>query len=134
MTDQETTEPREDEWQGMTPTDRGFTTPMVDDAFTALSDWRRRAVCLYFTERETDSATATELASGVAEYAAASSVEDGTEQSAIRSELVTTHLPALHELGLLDFDERSETVRYWGSPTVEKWANHADTVTDRTEF
>ena len=42
---------------------------------------------------------------------------------------VETHLPALDRIGLLDCDERSNAVHYWGHATVEKWVEHADAVT-----
>jgi len=46
---------------------------------------------------------------------------------------VETHLPALGRIGLLDCDERSNAVHYWGHATVEKWAEHADAVTQESE-
>ncbi|WP_236035362.1 DUF7344 domain-containing protein [Haloarcula rubra] len=127
--------PGEETWRGMTPQDRGLTTPMVDDVFEALSDWRRRAVCRYFTTCGGTGADVGTLAAAVAERGRETSLpEADTDVEAVEAELVETHLPELHRLGIVDYDERSEAVRYWGSPTVEKWAEHAAAVSDRTEF
>ncbi|WP_167768440.1 DUF7344 domain-containing protein [Haloarcula amylovorans] len=119
----------------MTPEDRGLTTPMVDDVFEALADWRRRAVCLHFqTTAETQTA-AGELADVVAQQGRDSGLpEVETDADAVESALIETHLPVLHRLAILDFDERSGTIRYWGCPTLEKWADHAAAVSQRSGF
>lgn len=135
MTDESSRGPAHDQWRGMTPADRGFTTPMADDVFAALSDWRRRAVCRYFATTAESAATVETLAAAVARRGRASSITtDDTTVEAIETELAESHLPALHDLGIVDFDARSQTVKYWGSPTVEKWVEHASAVTDRAEF
>ena len=127
--------PRDDEWRGMTPQDRGLTTPIIDDVFAALSDWRRRAVCRYLATCEDTGVDVETLAVAVAGRAQASGVADADATvEAVEQALVETHLPELDRIGLLDFDERSEAVHYWGHATVEKWAEHADAVTRRSEF
>lgn len=124
-----------EQWRGMTPQDRGFTTPMIDDVFDALSDWRRRAVCRYLATCSDSGVAVETVAAAVARRGQASGVaDDETTVGAVESELVETHLPMLDRLGILDFDERSQAVHYWGAPTVEKWADHADAVTRRNEF
>jgi len=40
-------------------------------------------------------------------------------------ELQHIHLPKLEDAGILEQDPRSETVRYWGQPSVEEWLEHA---------
>jgi len=118
----------------MTPTDRGLTTPMIDDVFEVLSDWRRRAVCRYLSTCDGGSIDVETLASVVAKRGQASGVTDEATTAAIETELVETHLPVLHRAGIVDFDKRSRAVKYWGAPTVEKWADHADAVTQQSEF
>jgi len=127
--------PRGEQWCGMTPQDRGLTAPVIDDVFAALSDWRRRAVCRYLATCEDSGVDVDTLAGVVARRGQASGVTDAdaTVESVERS-LVETHLPELDRLGLLDFDERSRAVHYWGHATVEKWAEHADAVTRHSEF
>jgi len=134
MTDQQSG-PSSEQWEGMTPTDRGLSTPMIDDVFEALSDWRRRAVCRYLVTCGDTGVDVERLATAVARRAQASELSgDETTAEAVERALVETHLPALDRIGLLDFDERSNAVHYWGVPTVEKWAEHADAVTRHTEF
>ena len=134
MSDQQNS-PQSDNWRGMTPQGRGLKTPMIDDVFAALSDWRRRAVCRYLVTCEDTGVAVEKLAAAVARRAQASGVaESEATVEAVERALVETHLPELDRIGLLDFDARSRAVHYWGHATVEKWAEHADAVTQRTEF
>ncbi|ACV46161.1 MULTISPECIES: DUF7344 domain-containing protein [Halomicrobium] len=128
MTNQPTGEPDGDEWRGMTPRDRGLTVPMIDDVFELLADWRRRAVVLHFVDTEASSATVEALATAVTQRGMGRDCLDVVSVSAVRTDLVEVHLPRLDEKGVLDFDRRSESVHYWGQPTVEKWAEHVDEV------
>jgi len=131
MSNQPTTEPGSDEWRGMTPRDRGLTTPMVDDVFGLLSDWRRRAVCLHFANDDAVSTVDVDtLATAVAQRGMGCAGITDTDESAVRDALVEDHLPELDRAGVLDFDERSGSVRYWGQPTVEKWAEYAAEVSE----
>lgn len=127
--------PGSEQWRGMTPQDRGLTTPMVDDIFEALSDWRRRAVCRYLANCDDSGVGVERLATAVARCGQAGSLpEQETTVEAVESALVETHLPALDSIGILDYDERSDAVHYWGLATAEKWAEHADAVTKTSEF
>ncbi|KYH27392.1 hypothetical protein HAPAU_00580 [Halalkalicoccus paucihalophilus] len=36
------------------------------------------------------------------------------------------HLPKLVETHVVEFDERTETVRYRGQPSLKKWIEHAE--------
>ena len=103
---------------------------MVDDVFALLADWRRRAVCRYFVTTGSQSAHVETLAAAVARRVSCDDIDPSeTREEAIRDALVEEHLPRLDRAGVLDFDERSESVCYWGNPTLEKWAEHADAVT-----
>lgn len=115
----------------MTPRDRGLTVPEVDDVFELLADWRRRAVCRYFVTTGSNAAHLETLVAAVARRSNADVDAGEACEDAIQKTLVEDHLPRLDEAGLLDYDARSDSVRYWGHPTVEKWAEHADAVTDR---
>jgi len=119
----------------MTPSDRSLSTADVDDVFEVLADWRRRAVCHYFASGDQTTANVAVLASAISEQEGTSTVDATTrrprlsEHSSKRSTC-----QVLHRIGLIDYDERSGAVKYWGSPTVEKWADHAQAVTQRTDF
>lgn len=123
--------PERDDWRGMTPCDRGLTTPMVDDVFALLADWRRRELCRYFATTGSDSAQVEALAAAVARRVGDHVDSAESREAAIEEALVEDHLPRLDQAGVLDFDARSGSVCYWGHPTLEKWADHADVVTDR---
>ena len=132
MTNQSTPGPESDDWRGMRPCDRGLSTPMVDDVFALLADWRRRAVCRYFVTTGSESAHVETLAAAVARRAPRCDLDRAeTCEEAVQESLVEDHLPRLDEAGVLDYDVRSESVRYWGHPTLEKWAEHADAVAKR---
>ncbi|MEF8828605.1 MAG: ArsR family transcriptional regulator [Haloarcula sp.] len=119
----------------MTPSDRTLSTEEVDDVFEVLADWRRRAICHYFASGDRSAADVAALATAISNQGGASTVGAAdTSASTIRTQLEEEHLPVLHRAGLIDYDERSGAVKYWGSPTVEKWADHAEAVTRRTEF
>jgi len=127
--------PESEQWRGMTPEDRGLTAPMIDDVFDALADWRRRAACQYLESCEKSGVSVERIADVVAERGRNSAVaNDETTPEAVADALVEPHLPMLDRLGVLDFDERSEAVHYWGIATVEKWADHADAVSQRNDF
>lgn len=131
MSNQSPSGPESENWRGMTPCDRGLTAPMVDDVFALLADWRRRTVCRYFVSTGSNSAHVETLAAALARRASDDVDASETTERAIRDALVEEHLPRLDEAGVLDFDERSESVCYWGHATLEKWAEHADAVTKR---
>ena len=126
MTNRSTPEPDSEEWRGMTPRDRGLTAPMIDEVFELLADWRRRAVVLHFADAGVSAAMVDELVTAVTQRGTNCPVLSVGDESAVRTDLVEVHLPRLDEAGILDFDRRSESVRYWGQPTLEKWAEHAD--------
>lgn len=65
-----------------------------------------------------------ELASRVRQLAE-DEPEDG-EHGDIVTALRERHLPRLIEACVVDFDERSETVRYHGQPSLEEWIEHAE--------
>jgi hypothetical protein len=117
------------------PSDEGETgpRPFIDGVFEALADWRRREVCQFFRETDASAATVEELAmllvgcqpSGAGDH-------DDLSHEELAVGLRERHLPLLDAAGVVDYDDRSSTVRYWGQPTVEKWLEHVSAV-DRFE-
>jgi DNA-binding transcriptional ArsR family regulator len=106
--------------------------PFIDSVFDALADWRRREVCQYFIETGAESATVDQLAMLLlaCEQPGVEERPDPTlDELAIQLE--HQHLPRLDEAGVVDFDDRSNTVRYWGQPTVEKWLEHVLAVDEK---
>lgn len=123
--------------QAGTPADEGQGTgeprPFIDDVFRALADWRRREICRYFRETAATTATVDELAflvRGCEPPSAATPVDTDHEDVAIALE--QRHLPVLDDAGVIDYDDRSDTVHYWGQATVDKWLEHV-VETDRCD-
>lgn len=117
------------------------TTPSLSLVFDLLSNNRRRYALYYlndqpdgvasvealtenvFTiERTTETPEGT-LASSASDIGPAGDPED--QQTGIRTELQHVHLPKLEDAGILEHDQRSETVRYWSQPSLEEWLEHA---------
>jgi hypothetical protein len=110
----------------------GESKPMIDDVFQALADWRRREICQFFRETGAETATVDELALLLAGCRPAHAAADQSCEDLV-AELEERHLTVLASAGVIDFDDRSGTVKYWGQPTVEKWLEHVAAVDRRTE-
>jgi len=97
----------------------------LDAVFDALSSQRRRAVvhCLA-------SCSGAEPVDALAERIAAweRDVHETTPRNhdeRVAASLRHSHLPKLAALGLIAYDERSETARFEGHAAVEEWLDHA---------
>ena len=105
-------------------TNRAAVTPPIDDVFELLSNHCRRRVCLFLRRAGVEVATLQDLVDALAPNAG----DEERERLAIN--LHHRHLPKLDDAGIVDYDPRSNTARYWGQPTVEKWAEHVEAVDD----
>ncbi|THE63365.1 hypothetical protein D8Y22_18905 [Salinadaptatus halalkaliphilus] len=104
-------------------------TPSLDLVFNLLSNRRRRYTLYFLYDRPDGVATLEELTDHVVgletqigETGGASTDEQIEE---VRVELQHVHLPKLEDAGVLETDQRSETVRYWTQPSLEEWLEHA---------
>lgn len=75
-----------------------------------LSDRRRRELCQYLSDARI--ATMDELIDLL--------VRGGCTHETALIRLHHVHLPMLEEFGILAYEKRSETVRYWGHESVER--------------
>jgi hypothetical protein len=103
---------------GPLDSERAPVTPTMDVVFDVLADDDRRRVCLYLTREDPEAITVEEIVAAVAEDC------PDAEQERLAIDLHHRHLPKLSAAGIIDYDPRSNTARYWGQPTVEKWARH----------
>jgi len=108
-------------------TDRAVVTPPIDDVFDLLSNDCRRRVCLFLRRSEVEVATLSDLVDVLASEATAE------ERDRLAINLHHRHLPKLDDAGIVDYDPRSNTARYWGQPTVEKWAEHVEAVDEELQ-
>ncbi|QFU81093.1 DUF7344 domain-containing protein [Natronorubrum aibiense] len=110
-------------------------TPSLDLIFDLLSNRRRRYALYYLSNQPDGVATLEDVTNGVVDHQerlsestgeTATTVEPDSEQRGqIQMELQHTHLPKLEDAGILEHDQRSETVRYWTQPSLEEWLEHA---------
>ena len=87
----------------------------TDERFDALARTDSRAVIQFFRDESTEEATLDDLVTGIVD----GSYWD-TDESHARLCLHHSTLPKLADAGILDYDPRSETVRYRGRPAVEQ--------------
>lgn len=89
-------------------------TKRLDALFTALADEHRRQVLRYFRAREDEIASVDDI------VAFAHDSESRLDRR--RLELLFHHatLPKLADLGFVEYDPRSGTVRYRGTPVLER--------------
>lgn len=98
-------------------------TPSLDLIFDVLADRRRRFV-LYYLQDQTDGvATIDETV----EYVVSLETDGGRadHRANVRISLQHAHLPKLEDAGVLEYDARSEAIRYWNQPSLEEWLEHA---------
>ncbi|WP_049926930.1 DUF7344 domain-containing protein [Halopiger goleimassiliensis] len=103
--------------------------PSLDLVFDLLSNPRRRYALYLLSDRTDGVATVGEITDHIA------TLECGDDPAAdepptdlsreIRIELQHVHLPKLEDAGILEIDQRSDTVRYWSQPSLEEWLEHA---------
>jgi hypothetical protein len=103
-------------------TNRAVVTPSIDDVFELLSNDCRRRICLFLCRAGIGVATLEDLVEALAPEATEA------ERDRLAINLHHRHLPKLDEAGIVDYDPRSNTARYWGQPTVEKWAEHVQAL------
>ena len=87
----------------------------IDERFDALARTDRRAVIQFFRDEPAEKVTLDELVTGIVD----GSYWD-TDESHARVCLQHSTLPRLADTGILDYDPRSETVKYRRQPAVEQ--------------
>jgi hypothetical protein len=96
----------------------------LDVVFDLLSEQRRRYAVYYLIDAADDTVDFDALAEQVAAWDA--SGEPSAELvDRVCVDLYQVHLPKLDEASVIDFDHRSRTVRFWGQPSIEEYAEHA---------
>ena len=98
----------------------------VDATFYILSNRRRRHLCRYLTESDDGLADFETIVDQLVEWEVAADGEEKEDHGKrVASDLYHAHLPQLSDAGLLDYDERTGTVRYWGHPRIDAWVDIA---------
>lgn len=103
---------------------RTVETPSLDQVFDVLANRQRRFALYYLRECSEGVASIEEVADHVVALEDdPRPVEDHRE--AILTALQHVHLPKLQDAGILEFDSRSEMIRYWSQPSLDEWLEHA---------
>lgn len=99
-----------------------FSTPSadaVDEYLDILAHKQCRFVLYYFARHSTEVATIDDLAAFIREQ----TQQDG-DTTQITSRLYHSTLPRLADVGVVEYDAQSNTVRYREHPPLEMWVNH----------
>ena len=91
--------------------------PSTDLLFELLADRRRRHILYCLTDQPDGVAEFTDLVDAVVGHEPET---DAGDRETIRTGLYHVHLPKLAEAGVIDYDTRSETVRYSRQPLLEE--------------
>lgn len=98
----------------------------LDTVFELLAA-RRRRIVLYSLVDASDVTTIGTLTGAVATAESVIAHEALTRDHylEVATDLYHWHLPVLADVGVIEWDERSETIRYWGHSTLETWIRRA---------
>ena len=88
-----------------------------DLLFELLADRRRRHILHCLIDQPDGVAEFTDLVDAVVDHEPET---DAGDRETVRTRLYHVHLPKLAEAGVIDYDTRSETVRYSQQPLLER--------------
>lgn len=97
----------------------------LDTVFELLADRRRRFSLYAFIDAPEESLAFETLLEDVATLEAVVDEEPLSRDRYVdaATDLYHWHLPVLCEVGIVDYDERSGTIRYLARPLVETWVS-----------
>ena len=105
---------------------RAVKTPSFDTLFDLLAERRRRYALYVLVGTDDGLAEVETLADQVAMWEARS--DDATVTDSLRASIATElrekHLPRLADADVVEYDARSDVVRYWRQPTLEEYLEH----------
>ncbi|WP_231188993.1 hypothetical protein [Haladaptatus sp. DYF46] len=84
-----------------------------------LGHEQRRAIITYFDQKTTDRASVDDLVEYIVSSGLKRKNPSAEHRERVRIGLFHNHLPRLADAGVLEYDQRSETVRYWGDSRLE---------------
>jgi len=114
-----------------TDPDRPETVPMrysFDTLLNLLSSPRRRTLLYYLKNQVTDEIQLDELVDDLHAIERSLPVRDSSPREKVRTELRHTHLPKLREIGIVRYDDGSETIHYSVNRGLESYLNYVETV------
>ena len=105
---------------------RAVITPSFDTLFDLLAERRRRYALYALLGTEDGLADVETLVDEVAMQEARTRDVTLTEslRETVADDLRETHLPQLADEDIVEYDVRSDVVRYWRQPTLEEYLEH----------
>ncbi len=92
----------------------------LDELLDLLADSRCRHILSYLHETSVDAVELTDLVAAV--VARESDLDNGNDHyEAVAIDAHHTYLPKLEAAGLLEYDARSRTIRFYGHPLLEEF-------------
>ena len=91
----------------------------TDTTLTVMADTRRRTVLRYLMENGHDTLSVDELVAGIEDDVSLPTETSWDRETHLLVELQQKHLPKLREAGVIDYDDRSRTLRYQSRDDVE---------------
>lgn len=95
--------------------------PGLDELFQVLADEKRRRVLGYLADTDDGVAAFSELL----EHVADDSAGESSDNERVAVSLHHNHLPKLADANVVEYDPRSEVVRYRGGQVVSHWVEIA---------
>ncbi|WP_224447595.1 DUF7344 domain-containing protein [Haloprofundus salilacus] len=98
----------------------------LDAIFDLLSVARLRYVLYHLYGMNSDVTETEAVVDAVCEYEAAGTERaDPPSRNQVRIDLHHSKLPRLNAAGLVDYDPRQNEIRFYHSPSLEEWLEHA---------
>lgn len=92
----------------------------VDATLEILAQRERRYILSYLADSSEEIASTDELVEHIVQ-AETERMDEVPNRDHLESSLYHIHLPKLTDTGLLEYDPRSQQLRYWGDERLEKW-------------
>lgn len=99
-----------------------------DKLFSVMANQRRRYVLYYLHDTARDAVECSKLAEVVAQWETATGDEPSDDhQEEVKIALQHNHLPKMEAHGIIDYDPRSEMIRYRDDLSKQGWLEEAKT-------
>lgn len=92
----------------------------LDTTLEILSQRERRYILSYLADSSENVATLDELVEGIFR-AKTNRGDEAPTRDTIKSSLYHIHLPTLTDAGVVEYDARSQQLRYWADERLERW-------------
>lgn len=103
----------------------------LETIFELMSERRRRYTLYVLAQLDEEGIYLDTLATQLAQLEA---TDDYIYEDPAKTYLQEQCLPTLVDVGLIDYDLRTQAIRYWQNASLEEWVEHAAFKEDKTEW